>query len=688
MIKQHVDPRIIVLDLFAGAGGTTSGFENVPEARVIACVNHDENAIKSHEANHPDAEHYIEDITEMYGLVRHGILFESDQLLHLKRLVNLYKAFYPQAVFVIWASLECTNFSKAKGGQSRDADSRTLANHLDRYIIPLCPEYIMIENVVEFMAWGPLMARVTKTEEGYKCCEFRWMPKLSEFGDVMGYYAEFDMVPNSQRNGTDFLRWKNHICQLGYNNDWKELNAADFGAYTSRNRLFGIFARSGFPIAWPEATHEKVKTAKKSKKSNNLNVSDNAMYATAGGPVLGKNLHKMPELFSNYGKRAPWKPVKDVLDFSDEGKSIFERVKPLSDKTLGRIYAGLIKFVAGGKDAFMAKTYATASNNPGVYSIEDTAHTITTRDGHHIVKPVFLTKNFSGHPDSKNITVDGPCGALTTIDHHALVTAYIHKYHGNGDNLHSVDAPAPTLATKDQIGLMRLEYLVDFHGTGSTKSIEDPSPTITTKDKLGKIHPCFIMRDFSSGGFLSSIESPAGAVMPFPKLNLVTPFIMPTNYENMPTSIDDPIGTIVASRKHHYIVNPSHGGHNTGTDSPCPVVVARQDKAPLYLSIIDQITQKAVGVAIRIDPEDSQIMVMIKIFMVLYDITDIKMRMLKIMELLRIQGFGDNYKLFGTQSQQKKYIGNAVHPVVLKHMALAILHKIDETGPLSLTQAA
>lgn len=224
------EPKFIVIDLFCGAGGTTTGFENVPGVLVIGCVNHDENALKSHEANHPDAEHFNEDITKMYGSVIHGILFKSPQMVHLIRMVELYRAFYPNAKLIIWASLECTNFSKAKGGQARDADSRTLADHLDRYYVPLQPDYIMIENVVEFMAWGP----------------------LDESGK-----------PISRRNGVDFMKWQTHVCSFGYNVQWKELNSADFGAYTSRNRLFGIFARVGCPIVWPGTTHGKVKKGKK-----------------------------------------------------------------------------------------------------------------------------------------------------------------------------------------------------------------------------------------------------------------------------------------------------------------------------------------------------------------------------------------------------------------------------------------
>src|SRR5690242_13136777 len=204
---MRTEPTFIVVDLFCGAGGTTTGFAMAEGyAQVIACVNHDPKAIKSHWRNHPEVVHYEEDIRTL-------------DLNALVELVQQWKNRFPDALLILWASLECTNFSKAKGGQPRDADSRTLADHLDRYVIALNPDYIQIENVVEFMSWGPL------DEKG---------------------------KPISRKNGQDYMRWRKSICDHGYVDEWKELNSANYGAYTSRNRLFGIFARPGLPIAWPE----------------------------------------------------------------------------------------------------------------------------------------------------------------------------------------------------------------------------------------------------------------------------------------------------------------------------------------------------------------------------------------------------------------------------------------------------
>lgn len=560
-----MNPTFLIIDLFCGAGGTTTGFAMTNGiSKVVACVNHDPIAIKSHWANHPDVIHFEEDIRTL-------------DLTGLIEIVSKSKIQYPDAYIILWASLECTNFSKAKGGQPRDADSRTLADHLLRYIDKLNPDYIKIENVVEFMSWGPL--------------------------DDNG-------KPVSRKNGSDWMRWCNEIDAMGYRNEWKELNSANFGAYTSRNRLFGAFAKKGLPIAWPESTHAKV-----------------------------------PSKMSMYGDLKKWMPVKDVLDFSDEGESIFNRKKDLSDKTLERIYAGLLKYVAKGDKSF-------------------------------------ISKYFSGRPAGKVISVDGPAGTILTADGQSLVQAeFLLKYNScdkNGKHTPpSINEQCPVVSCQGRLGLVQPQFLASYYGNGhNLSSIESPAPTLRTKDSVSVIQPkYFLDKHFGRVAQNQSIEQPAGTLMTTDKHRLVeaTPFVMPTNYNNKPTSIENPCPVITANRKHHYIVNPSHGGHSTSTEAPCPVIVARQDKAPLYL-----VQAESGAVSVPIYDTDTEICIKIKEFMALYNLADIKMRMLRIKELLTIQGFPDGYKLEGNQADQKKFIGNSVHPLVPKFWAEAMNAKIIE----------
>lgn len=549
--------KLLYIDLFCGAGGTSTGVENARYAdeqcaKVVACVNHDANAIASHAANHPDALHFTEDIRtlELSPLVAH---------------VERMKKIYPDALVVLWASLECTNFSKAKGGQPRDADSRTLAEHLFRYIEAIDPDYIQIENVEEFMSWGDM------DEKGH---------------------------PISKDKGRCYEKWKRNVRKYGYDFDWRILNAADYGAYTTRKRFFGIFAKRGLPIVFPEPTHCKD----------------------------GKN--------DMFGRLEKWKPVKEVLDFSDEGESIFCRKKPLAEKTLERIYAGLIKFVAGGKDAFIVK-YNSMSRT-GRYqapSVDEPCPVVATQGRLALVKVNFLSKQFSGQPDSKNISVEGPAGTITCKDHHAFVSAY----YGNGHN-HSVELPAPTVTTKDRLALVNSVFIDNQYGTGKPTSIEQPVGTVTT----------------------------------VPKFNMVSckPWIMNTAFSNVGSSIEQPSQTITANRKWHYLMNPQFASAGGSVNNPCFTLIARMDKMPPYLVEVEG------GIGIQVTPDDSPMTIKIKEFMALYGIIDIKMRMLRIAELKKIMGFPEDYVLIGPQSDQKKFIGNAVEVNMARVLCEAICKEI------------
>jgi DNA (cytosine-5)-methyltransferase 1 len=156
-------------------------------------------------------------------------------------------------------------------------------------------------------------------------------------------------------------------------------------------------------------------------------------------------------------------------------------------------------------------------------------------------------------------------------------------------------------------------------------------------------------------------------------MNLVStePVIMDTQFGNTGQSIDDPLGTITANRKWHYLLNPQHGGHTQGIDRPCPTIIARQDKAPLYL--MDVVGGSLV---INVLDTDSDTVKNIKAFMAMYGIIDIRMRMLKVSELKKIQGFPDSYELLGNQADQKKFIGNSVCPAVVKAWVLALAEAV------------
>lgn len=391
--------KFIIIDLFCGAGGTTTGFEKSEVAKVIACVNHDPIAIKSHQANHPEMEHFAEDI----------LTIDMNLLINC---VKRAKDKYPNAKLIIWASLECTHFSNARGGKERNEDSRTLAWGLLRYIEALNPEYVQIENVREFMSWGPL------TKDG---------------------------KPVSKTKGKDWLQWRHYINEnFNYYDDWTLLNSADFGANTSRVRLFGCFAKKHLPIKFPKQTHVK--------------------------ELKG-------DMFSELKK---WKPVKECLDLENEGKSIFERKTPLVDSTLIRILAGINKFVIPMQETNFLIKYNSMNKN-GKYSppsIKNPSPVIATQERLGLVKIEFIDTYYSGNPNSKVRSVDSPSGTITTIDHHSKVCCVM-SYHGTTKNLISSELPSPTITAADTLGVTHIVYNPSY---GShTHSIEKPCPVIVAR---------------------------------------------------------------------------------------------------------------------------------------------------------------------------------------------------------------
>lgn len=613
-IIKDEDIDTYYIDLFAGAGGTSTGVEKAmvngkKVARVIVCVNHDINAIASHFANHPHAMHFTEDIRTL----------DLSLIVSLVKKIRMMK---PDAKIVLWASLECTNFSKAKGGLPRDADSRTLAEHLYRYIQAIRPDYIQIENVEEFMAWGDV-------DENGK--------------------------PLSMKKGCSYQRWIHTLTKYGYEYDYRILNAADYGAYTSRRRYFGIFAKDGLPIAFPEPTHSK-------------------------------NPHK-EDLFGVKLKK--WRAVKDVLDFSDEGESIFDRKKDLVEASLDRILSGLIKFVAGGKDKWLLK-YNSVNGKTGKHvppSIEEPCPVVSVQGRIGIVQAKrFLAKYYSGRPDGKVVSVDAPAGAITTVDGHSLVTGkFLSAYYGNGFNS-SVDVPSPVVPTKDRLALTSPKFIVNnYTGGGQHSDVDHPCPAITQIPKQNVVQCHFIDQQFGQSK-AAGIDKPLGALTKNPKYNLVrcNRWLMNTNYGNVGTSLDEPAPVITANRKWHYLMDMQYSRIGRDPDQPCFTLIARMDKKlPCMVEASSSVTDfpsfiKIQGnvVIYEIYETDSQKTKEIKEFMALYYLIDIKMRMLRIPELKHIMGFPKDYKLIGTQAEQKKFIGNAVEVSMARALCESLCEKL------------
>jgi len=280
----------------------------------------------------------------------------------------------------------------------------------------------------------------------------------------------------------------------------------------------------------------------------------------------------------------------------------------------------------------------------------------------------------------KSPSVDEPCptvscqsrigvvkakmGTIKTRKDHHMLSAY----YGNGYSS-SISEPCGTVTTKDRFSLVTTKFqsLMTYNSPGLNSPITDPCGTVTTKDRFALVTTNFIDQQYGNSK-AASIDQPAGTITANPKLNLVNAqWLMDTQFKNTGSDLDSPCPTITANHKHFYLMNPQYSNTGGSIEKPCFTLIARMDKMPPYL-----IETKSGSVQITMHDTDTEIMKKLKMLCNDYGIIDIRMRMLLIEELLRIQGFGDTYKLNGTKADMKKFIGNAVECNQAKVLAEAI----------------
>ncbi len=366
-------------------------------------INHDRNAIAMHEANHPDTLHVLEDV------------WKTD----LASLTN------GRPVGLLWLSPDCKHFSRAKGGKPVEKQIRSLAWIACKSAAEVSPRIITLENVREFSDWGPLIPRLVCSECGWKGTlgQARLVRVRSRCPgcDSLRLKKTDDLVPDPDRKGLTFRRFVGRLKSLGYDVQWRNLDAAEYGAPTHRKRLFLVARRDGQPICWPEPTH-------------------------------GKGLR-------------PFRTAAECIDWSIECPSIFDRKKPLAEKTLRRIALGIQRYVLTTARPFVVQTSHTGTTGRGAYcwSSDEPVRTLSQRSEFGIVTPVLskfhgaksakdsrckqLELPFNtldtqprfavvaphlvavGHgerpgQDARAVTLEKPLGTITSKRHHALVSAF------------------------------------------------------------------------------------------------------------------------------------------------------------------------------------------------------------------------------------------------------------------------
>ncbi|WP_308637702.1 DNA cytosine methyltransferase [Paenibacillus silvisoli] len=372
--------RELIVDNFAGGGGASTGIELAIGRSVDVAINHDPAAIAMHEMNHPDTKHYCESVWD----------------------VDPREATSGQPVALCWLSPDCKHFSKAKGSVPVSKKIRGLAWVALRWAATVRPRVIMLENVEEFQTWGPLR------KDGY---------------------------PDKKQKGRTFRSFVNALRYCGYDVEWRELTACDYGAPTSRTRLFLIARSDGKPIVWPRQSHGD----------------------PIGLPVQAKRLK-------------PWRPAAEVIDWSIPCPSIFERTKPLAPNTMRRIARGLKKFIINNTNPFIAPVK--------IEEINDNSQLVAA----------FLAQYHSetANHDARGQTLDRPLLTLDTSNRYALVTSHLVKLKGSNIG-QPATAPMQTItAGGTHFGEVRA-FLISYYGASVGSELADPLHTITTVDRFGLV---------------------------------------------------------------------------------------------------------------------------------------------------------------------------------------------------------
>lgn len=564
----------LIVDNFAGGGGASTGIELATGYSVDIAINHDPEAIKMHRANHPNTEHYCENVWA----------------------VNPVKACKGHPVGLAWFSPDCKHFSKAKGGKPKDKNIRGLAWVALRWAGLVRPRVIMLENVEEFKTWGPLNRR---------------------------------HHPIKSKQGKTFEKFVQQLTDLGYEVEFKELIAADYGAPTMRKRFFMIARCDGKPIIWPEPTH-----------------------APADSEEVKKGLLK--PYVGAYTQLDFSLPCPSIFDTSEEIKEKYgiRAVRPLAQKTMDRIARGLKKFVLDNPEPFIIQCNHSGERRPN--DIREPMPTITGKHGYGIVEPYMVQIGQTGFTKDRSKDVREPLTTIVSKNEHCLIEPTLAPYMGTNTTNHpggNCRDPIHTITTGNQQCLIS-PTLIQYHSETSKdgvrgQTIEDPIMTVDSSNRYGLV-TSFLHKYYDGGykGAGETVENPLPTVTAWDHNSVVTANLIQMNNHCDGKDIRQPLPTITAGDGHFGEVRAfliKYYGQGTGQDIEKPLdTVTAQDRFGL----------------VTINGAD-------------YQIVDIGLRMLEPKELYGCQGFPDDYIIDHDytgktypRSEQVRRCGNAVCPPI------------------------
>jgi DNA (cytosine-5)-methyltransferase 1 len=560
----------LIIDNFAGGGGTSTGLEQAFGRPVDIAINHNAEALAMHAANHPHTKHLCESVWD----------------------VDPIKVTGNQPVGLVWLSPDCKHFSKAKGGKPVEKKIRGLAWVTLRWAAKCKPRVIMLENVEEFKTWGPLL--------------------IDEHGNAK---------PDPAKKGQTFDSFVRQLKAHGYEVDYREFRACDFGTPTIRKRFFLVARRDGIKIQWPAATH--------------------------GAP---------DSIGVKSGKLQAYRTAADCIDWAIPCPSIFERKKVLADATLRRIAKGIMRYVVNAADPFIIGQGGPIYSGKPV-SVEQPFGTLTTENHRSIVVPSIVP---IAHYNGRDTAHDAAAPLSTITAHpkggsHALMTAMLvdaaHsevspngvKRWGNGTQ--DIETPMGTVVASGNKALVSAFLAKHYSGVVGS-DLKESIGTVTSVDHHSLV-TAHIQRDMSQS-IGHAIDAPLATTTAGGGGHsaLVTSNLIKLRGDNVGQAVDSPLATISAGGQHHAEVRAfllSYYGSEKDADSidsPTRTVTSRDRFGLVTIKGLD------------------------------YQIVDIGLRMLAPRELFRAQGFPDSYIIGDNQEQgltltksaRVRMCGNSVCP--------------------------
>ncbi|HEL3791276.1 TPA: DNA cytosine methyltransferase [Stenotrophomonas maltophilia] len=644
--RSRLRPGEIVVDLFAGGGGASEGLKQALGIDPALAYNHDELAIGMHAANHPLTQHHREDIW------------------HADPRVDV--AGRPIGWF--HASPDCTHFSQAKGGQPRSRKTRALSWVVLKWVGQLlradrlhgtntAPRIISMENVWQILTWGPLVAKRCKTTgrvikmDGTVAARGERVPVENQ-----------QLVPDKHHSGRTWQQFVAALRALGYAVEWRKLVASDYGAGTSRERLFLLGRRDGEAIVWPEASH---------------------------GPAPGQK---------------PRVTAADCLDFSIPCPSIFTRARPLADATMRRIAKGVMRHVIQSADPFIVPV--THQGGDRVHDVRAPLRTITAANrGELMLAAPELAPFIAEHANSSHalgsMRADEPLrtvcagvkGGHFSVVAPTLVQTGYGEREGQAPRALDLQQPLGTVVAGGVKHAVAAAHLVKFRGDSIGTPVTDPVPTITSGAGAARPAGAAHALGVAAASLVTLRRNMVGADARTPLTTvaaqaehhaLATAFLEQANggyYQGAGNDARDPVSTITASGSQQRLVS-------TGLAELSPDQEAGALRVAAFL-----VKYYGSGIAVDLhDPvdtittKDRLALVTVHIQGVPYVIVDIGLRMLKPHELYRAQGFPANYIIDRTAngtplstSAAVRMVGNSVSPPPLRALAEANLDRVPNS---------